>query len=276
MSRLGPTDLEYCLPRGAPPGSVYFYTHRFAPEGLADAQLALQALLWEIRSIALDVSDPGVAMAKLAWWQQELQASLRPQSQHPVVRAAESTRLFTMLEARRLQALQLASAAMIQRDSIPDREALLAVCESVGSAEAAMLCSLSSDRLQPGGLSAMGTALLLEQFSRRIHATLPGGAWWVPLNDQARFGLTIANARAGREADRVGAFLREIGEDMANRLSAAREAFGREHAPVGRVLRVMMTVLDRRALRLRKGPYAVARRPQVTELFQAWRAALPR
>ncbi len=62
----------------------FLLTRIFAPAQQRRALSALHALRAELRAIPLEVSDPGVALAKLGWWQQEWERLMAGQARHPV------------------------------------------------------------------------------------------------------------------------------------------------------------------------------------------------
>lgn len=67
-----------------PAGSASYYSLRFAPGTLRDDLAALCAWRRQVRSILDQVSDPGVAAAKLAWWRQDLQRTFDGSPTHPL------------------------------------------------------------------------------------------------------------------------------------------------------------------------------------------------
>jgi len=67
-----------------PPGSSAYYSLRLAPADLRDDLAALYGWRHQLRSILDQVSDPGVAAAKLAWWRDELQRIFAGAPTHPL------------------------------------------------------------------------------------------------------------------------------------------------------------------------------------------------
>lgn len=81
----GQSETRWRFPNAAtPPGSAIYYSIRFAPTPLRDAFAALYAWRDEIQSILDQVSDPGVAAAKLDWWHTELARTFEGQGHHPL------------------------------------------------------------------------------------------------------------------------------------------------------------------------------------------------
>jgi len=68
-----------------PPGSASYYSLRFAPAGLRDDLASLHAWRRQMRDILDQISDGGVAAAKLAWWREELQRTFDGAPTHPLM-----------------------------------------------------------------------------------------------------------------------------------------------------------------------------------------------
>lgn len=83
-----PEASAYRFPNAAtPPGSSAYYSIRFGAIERRPELALLFAWRREMRRIAQDVSDPGVARLKLDWWRGELEASQRGEGRHPLAQA---------------------------------------------------------------------------------------------------------------------------------------------------------------------------------------------
>jgi phytoene synthase len=69
-----------------PPGSSAYYSLRLAPADLRDDLAALHGWRHQVRAVLDQVSDPGVAAAKLGWWREELQRVFSGAPTHPLGR----------------------------------------------------------------------------------------------------------------------------------------------------------------------------------------------
>ncbi len=69
-----------------PPGSSSYYSLRLAPPKLRDDLAALHGWRHQVRSVLDQVSDAGVAAAKLQWWREELQRIFAGAPTHPLGR----------------------------------------------------------------------------------------------------------------------------------------------------------------------------------------------
>lgn len=86
-----PHASAYRFPNAAtPPGSSAYYCIRFGAIERRPELALLFAWRREMRRIARDTSDPGVARLKLDWWRNELEASRRGEGRHPLAQALGS------------------------------------------------------------------------------------------------------------------------------------------------------------------------------------------
>ena len=84
---MGEIETGWGFPNPATPqGSAAYYGIRFAPAKLRDDLAALHGWRHEVRGILDRVSDPGVAAAKLGWWNEELDRIFRGRPGHPLGR----------------------------------------------------------------------------------------------------------------------------------------------------------------------------------------------
>jgi phytoene synthase len=79
----GPRDWGFPNP-ATPAGSSTYYSLRFAPADLRDDLAALHGWRHQVRAVLDQVSDPGVATAKLGWWREELQRTFAGTPTHPL------------------------------------------------------------------------------------------------------------------------------------------------------------------------------------------------
>lgn len=85
MSDDGAPDWGFPNP-ATPPGSSSYYSLRLAPAHLRDDLAALHGWRHLLRAILDQVSDPGIAAAKLGWWRAELQRTFAGAPTHPLGR----------------------------------------------------------------------------------------------------------------------------------------------------------------------------------------------
>ena len=83
------TPDEYCQQKAAQSGSSFYYSFLFLPPERRRAITALYAFCREVDDVVDEVTDPGVARSKLAWWRAEIVAAYAGTPQHPVAPALQ-------------------------------------------------------------------------------------------------------------------------------------------------------------------------------------------
>ena len=78
---------QYVQDKAAASGSSFYYAFLFLPPPRRAAITAFYAFCREVDDVVDEVSDPGVAAAKLAWWRSEVAAGFSGHPTHPVMRA---------------------------------------------------------------------------------------------------------------------------------------------------------------------------------------------
>jgi len=78
---------QYVQDKAAASGSSFYYAFLFLPQQRRAAITAFYAFCREIDDVVDEVSDPGVAATKLAWWRGEVAKSYAGEPSHPVMQA---------------------------------------------------------------------------------------------------------------------------------------------------------------------------------------------
>src|SRR5690606_13139553 len=81
------TPQDYVQQKAAASGSSFYYAFLFLPAPRRAAITAFYAFCREIDDVVDEVSDPGVAATKLAWWQTEVGRAYAGEPTHPVMQA---------------------------------------------------------------------------------------------------------------------------------------------------------------------------------------------
>ena len=81
------TPEQYVQDKAARSGSSFYYAFLFLPPPRRAAITAFYAFCREVDDVVDEVSDPGVAATKLAWWRQEVASAFAGQPRHPVMQA---------------------------------------------------------------------------------------------------------------------------------------------------------------------------------------------
>jgi phytoene synthase len=81
------TPEQYVQKKAAGSGSSFYYAFLFLPPARRAAITAFYAFCREVDDVVDEVSDPGVAATKLAWWRKAVADAFDGRPQHPVLKA---------------------------------------------------------------------------------------------------------------------------------------------------------------------------------------------
>jgi phytoene synthase len=81
------TPEQYVKDKAAKSGSSFYYAFLFLPPPRRAAITAFYAFCREVDDVVDEVSDPGIAATKLAWWRGEVASAFGGQPTHPVTKA---------------------------------------------------------------------------------------------------------------------------------------------------------------------------------------------
>ena len=81
------TPEQYVQDKAAESGSSFYYAFLFLPPPRRAAITAFYAFCREVDDVVDEVTDPGVAATKLAWWRRRSRAAFAGRPSHPAMRA---------------------------------------------------------------------------------------------------------------------------------------------------------------------------------------------
>lgn len=254
-------------------GSVFAVCRRFLPPVEADAALAAEALLRSVADIPDTVSDPGVGVVKLKWWQDavlEAGADRREaDSQHPVIRAAAACGLTGTWGEDAWRDYVAAVTARLDASPFTSAESLLDSLRETAGRSADLLAGIDDDYPRCRAVTASGAATALLELAE-AWARAGGQPAWLPLDLVARHGDTAGEG--AREA-----LLSQLGALALDALGAAPGRVDRSElrGPTAAYLVLRDRVTRARLKRLRRRPGRFTRRGGLAtgDVWAAWRTA---
>jgi len=81
------TPQDYVQQKASASGSSFYYAFLFLPPHRRAAITAFYAFCREVDDVVDEVTDPGVAASKLAWWHSEVRQAFAGKPNHPVTQA---------------------------------------------------------------------------------------------------------------------------------------------------------------------------------------------
>jgi 15-cis-phytoene synthase len=197
------TPDEYCQQRSAASGSSFYYAFLFLPPERRRAITAVYAFCREVDDVVDEVTDPGVAATKLAWWRSELDALAAGNPTHPVTQALLP--FMTMdfgITQERLRAVLEGMETDLRQNRYLDYTALRRYAHLVAGVVGEMSASIFGYR-EPGTLeyaARLGLALQLINVIRDVGDDARRGRIYLPLDELQRFDVKSADLLQARYA----------------------------------------------------------------------------
>jgi phytoene synthase len=188
------TPDEYCQQKAAQSGSSFYYSFMFLPPPRRRAIIALYAFCREVDDVVDEVTDPGVAHAKLAWWRQEIARVYTGAPQHPVACALQSVVREFKLPQAHLQTIIDGMEMDLSQNRYLDFVALELYCHRVAGV-VGLLSAEIFGYADPGTLTyarELGIALQLTNVIRDVGEDARRGRIYLPQDEMHRFGVTSA------------------------------------------------------------------------------------
>ncbi|GIL04490.1 presqualene diphosphate synthase HpnD [Betaproteobacteria bacterium PRO7] len=271
------TPDEYCQQKAAASGSSFYYSFLFLPPERRRAITALYAYCREIDDVVDEVSDPGVAQAKLAWWAGEIDALYAGRPGHPVTRAlAPHVATFDLKRERLLQVLE-GMQMDLQQTRYLDFAGLQRYCHLVAGVVGELAAGIFGAAQESTYEYArqLGLALQLVNIVRDVGEDARRGRIYLPLEDLQRFGVRAADLLAGRYAEGFEPLMRFEAERARGFYRAALAALAPEERKaqrpgliMGAIYATLLDEIERERFRVLHQRIALT---PLRKLWIAWR-----
>jgi len=195
------TPDEYCQRRAAASGSSFYYSFLFLPLERRRAITALYAFCREVDDVVDEVSDPGVARAKLGWWVQELDNLYANRPEHPVTKALAPALERYGLEQARFAEIVEGMRMDLDYNRYPDFATLEVYCHRVAGV-VGQLSARIFGFTEPRTLEyahALGIAFQLTNIIRDVGEDVRRNRIYLPLDELARFRVSTDDIVSLRE-----------------------------------------------------------------------------
>ena len=182
---------EYVQQKAAASGSSFYYAFLFLSKPRRAAITAFYAFCREVDDVVDDMTDPGVAATKLAWWQLEVAQSFAGQPNHPVTRALMPLAQDYGIEARHLLAVIDGCQMDLQQTRYLDFAGLQRYCHLVAGVVGEVAASIfgQTDERTSDYAHTLGLALQLTNIIRDVGEDAMRGRIYLPMVDLQRFNV---------------------------------------------------------------------------------------
>ena len=185
------TPEQYVQQKAAASGSSFYYAFLFLPKERRAAITAFYAFCREIDDVVDEVTDPGVAHTKLAWWSGEVIKSFAGAPSHPVTKALMPHAAPYGIEARHLHAVIEGCQLDLTQNRYLDFAALTRYCHLVAGivGEVAARIFGQTDPATTAYAHKLGLAFQLTNIVRDVGEDAMRGRIYLPVDELQRFDV---------------------------------------------------------------------------------------
>ena len=203
------TPEQYVQDKAAASGSSFYYAFLFLPPPRRAAITAFYAFCREVDDIADEVSDTGVAAAKLAWWRSEVAASFAGTPTHPVTRALMPLASAYGIEARHLLAVIEGCQMDLEQSRYLDFAGLARYCDLVAGVVGEVAANIFGRSRESTLVYAhrLGLAMQLTNIIRDVGDDARRGRIYLPMDELKRFDVKAGELLERKYSDRFNALM---------------------------------------------------------------------
>ena len=185
------TPEQYVQDKAAASGSSFYYAFLFLPKPRRAAITAFYSFCREIDDVVDEVTDPGVAATKLAWWRTEVAQSFAGQPRHPVMKALMPHAGAYGIEARQLHEVVDGCQMDLDQTRYLDFPALRLYCHRVAGVvgEVAARIFGQTEDATTQYAHKLGLALQLTNIIRDVGEDALRGRIYLPVNELQQFDV---------------------------------------------------------------------------------------
>ena len=201
---------EYVQQKAAASGSSFYYAFLFLPKERRAAITAFYAFCREIDDVVDEVTDPGVAYTKLAWWQTEVAQSYTGQPSHPVMKALMPLASTYRIEARHLLAIIDGCRMDLEQNRYLDLQNLQRYCHLVAGivGEVAARIFGQTEDATTAYAHKLGLAFQLTNIIRDVGEDALRGRIYLPVNELQQFDVKAHEVLKRQYSDRFTALMK--------------------------------------------------------------------
>ncbi len=204
------TPEHYVQQKAAASGSSFYYAFLFLPKPRRAAITAFYAYCREVDDVVDEVSDPGVAQTKLAWWEAEVSRAYAGQPTHPVLQALMPHTAAYGIEARHLLAVIEGCQMDLQQTRYLDYPGLQRYCHLVAGVVGEVAARIFGQTQEQTTRYAhtLGLAFQLTNIIRDVGEDALRGRIYLPVNELQQFEVKAHELLKRQYSERFAALMK--------------------------------------------------------------------
>ena len=185
------TPQQYVQEKAASSGSSFYYAFLFLPPERRAAITAFYAFCREVDDVVDEVSDPGVASTKLAWWRNEVHQAFQGQPHHPVMQALQPLCATFGIEETLLQSVIEGCEMDLSQTRYLDYPNLSRYCHLVAGVVGEVSAKIfgQSDKTTTQYAHTLGQAFQLTNIIRDVGEDALRGRIYLPVSELQQFDV---------------------------------------------------------------------------------------
>ncbi len=203
------TPQQYVQDKAAASGSSFYYAFLFLPKPRRAAITAFYAFCREVDDVVDEVTDPGVAATKLAWWQTEVAQAFGGNPHHPVMKALMPWTVQFGIEQAHLLAVIEGCRMDLEQTRYLDFVALERYCHLVAGVVGEVAARIFGQTQEQTTQYAhkMGRAFQLTNIIRDVGEDAMRGRIYLPVSELQQFDVKAHEILNRKYSDRFTALM---------------------------------------------------------------------
>jgi len=204
------TPEQYVQDKTAQSGSSFYYAFLFLPPPRRAAITAFYAFCREVDDVVDEVSDPGVAATKLAWWRKEVETAFNGQPTHPVMKAVMPHTAAYGIRAEHLLAVIEGCQMDLDQSRYLDYAGLARYCHLVAGVVGEVAASIfgQTDAATTAYAHKLGLAMQLTNIIRDVGDDARRGRIYLPVSELKEFDVKAQEILNRGYSDRFTALMK--------------------------------------------------------------------
>ncbi|MBI2768696.1 MAG: presqualene diphosphate synthase HpnD [Burkholderiales bacterium] len=204
------TPEQYVQQKAAASGSSFYYAFLFLARPRRAAITAFYAFCREVDDVVDEVTDPGVAQTKLAWWRSEVAQAYDGRPSHPVMKALMPLAPAYGIEARQLLAVIDGCQMDLEQTRYLDYPGLQRYCHLVAGVVGEVAARIFG-QTQPQTTEyahTLGLAFQLTNIIRDVGEDAMRGRIYLPMSELQQFDVKAHEILKRTYSDRFTALMK--------------------------------------------------------------------